>query len=119
MSTAAAGSPAGVLPDHGQRRVDPNYTITYVPGTLTIEQAALTISANNQSMTYGGTLPGLTASTGLGQRRHGCGLTTLPTLVHGAGQQSRRYYPITASGAVDANYTITTSRHADHRAGGR
>ena len=32
-----------------------NYTITYVNGTLTVNPAALTITANNASKTYGQT----------------------------------------------------------------
>ena len=34
-----------------------NYTITYVNGTLTVNPAALTITANNASKTYGQTAP--------------------------------------------------------------
>ena len=40
--------------------VDANYTISYVAGTLTVNPAGLTITANNQSKAYGAALPGLT-----------------------------------------------------------
>ena len=50
----------GTDPDRAQRRdllVGPgsNYTITYANGTLTVNPAALTITANNASKTYGQT----------------------------------------------------------------
>src|SRR3954451_18561232 len=34
-----------------------NYTFTFVTGTLTVNKAVLTVTAENASMTYGGTLP--------------------------------------------------------------
>ena len=36
---------------------DPNYTISYVPGTLTVTPATLTVTADNQSKVYGAALP--------------------------------------------------------------
>ena len=41
---------------------DPDYTISYVPGTLTVTPAPLTITANNVGKLYGAALPALTAS---------------------------------------------------------
>ena len=38
---------------------DPNYTIRYVAGALTVTPAPLTITADNQTMTYGGSMPAL------------------------------------------------------------
>jgi hypothetical protein len=40
---------------------DPNYTVSYAVGTLTVTKAALTVTADDKSMTYGA-LPALTAS---------------------------------------------------------
>ena len=51
-----------------------NYTITYVNGTLTVNPAALTITANNASKTYGqtATFAGTAFTDNRpGQRRHG------------------------------------------------
>ncbi len=39
-----------------------NYTIEYVPGTLTVDPAPLTVTANSQTMAYGSVVPTLTAS---------------------------------------------------------
>src|SRR5262249_37435707 len=41
-----------------------NYSISYQSGTLTIGQAQLTMTADNQSMTYGGSVPTFTISYG-------------------------------------------------------
>jgi hypothetical protein len=39
-----------------------NYNFTFVNGTLTVNKAVLTITANDTSMTYGGTLPAFSAA---------------------------------------------------------
>ena len=53
---AAASATVGTYPHRAQRRDGTglsNYTITYVNGTLTVNPAPLTITANNDSKTYG------------------------------------------------------------------
>ncbi len=108
-NTAVAGSPAGsyVLTPSGA--VDPNYAIQYVNGNYTISPAALTVTAINQSMTYGGTVPPLTASySGFVNGDKASSLTTQPILSTTATAASPAgTYSITASGAVDPNYTFT------------
>jgi len=42
--------------------MDADYTITYVLGNLTVTPATLTITANDQTMIYGGVLPALTVT---------------------------------------------------------
>ena len=39
---------------------DPNYTIGYVGGSVTIDKAPLTVTASSPAMTYGGTVPAIT-----------------------------------------------------------
>ena len=88
--------------------VDPDYSISYVSGTLTIGQAALTITADSQGMTYGGTLPTLTASyTGLVNGDTPASLSTLPTLATVPASSHAGSYAITASAAVDPDYSIS------------
>ena len=61
MTETSTGAPVsatvGHLPHRAQRRdghaVWSNYTITYVNGTLTVNPAPLTITANDDSKTYG------------------------------------------------------------------
>ena len=89
--------------------VDPNYTISYAPGTLKVTPAALTIAANDQTMTYGGTLPTLTvAYTGLVNGDTPASLTTAPTVTAPATNHVGTYMNvIVASGASDPDYTIS------------
>ena len=91
--------------------VDSDYTITYVGGTLTVTAAALTITADNQTKVYGAALPTLTASyTGFVNGDTSASLTTQPTLTTTATASSHvagSPYAITASGAVDSDYSIT------------
>ena len=108
LGTVPATSHAGAYPITAAGAVDADYAISYVSGTLTIGQAALTISADDQGMTYGGTLPALTATyTGLVNGDTPASLTTLPTLGTVPATSHAGAYPITASGAVDADYAIS------------
>jgi len=102
-------SPVGSYPITVFGAIDPNYSISYVKGTLSITPVALTIKANDASMTYGGSVPTLTATyTGFVNGDNASSLTTHPTLSTTASPTSIvGTYPITASAAVDPNYTIT------------
>ena len=61
--------------------MDPDYSISYVAGTLTVTPAALTITADNQTKVYGAALPTLTASySGFVNGDTPASLTTQPTL---------------------------------------
>jgi hypothetical protein len=107
-TTATPSSHVGVYPITASGAVDANYIISYVGGTLTVTQAALTITADSQSMVYGGTFPTLTASySGLVNGDTSASLSTQPTLSTTATPSSPvGNYPITASGAVDPDYSI-------------
>ena len=120
LATVPASSHAGSYAITAGAAIDPDYSISYVSGTLTIGQAALTITADSQGMTYGGTLPALTASyTGLVNGDTPASLTTPPTLATVPASSHAGSYAITASAAIDPDYSISyVSRHADHRAGG-
>jgi hypothetical protein len=88
--------------------VDPNYAITYVPGTLTITPAPLTISADPQSMVLGAPLPALTASfRGFVNGDTPASLSTPASLMTSAAPTSPAgSYPIWVSGASSTDYTI-------------
>ena len=108
-TTATAASPAGSYPITASGAVSANYTISYVAGTLTVNKVALTITANNQSKVVGAANPALTVSYGgfvNGETQ--ASLTTQPTVTTTAVTGSPvGTYPITASGAVAANYNIS------------
>jgi predicted hotdog family 3-hydroxylacyl-ACP dehydratase len=107
-TTATSSSASGTYPITVSGAADPNYTITYVDGTMTVGGAILTVIANSAFMTYGGTVPALTVSySGFINGDNASSLTTAPTLTTTATSAADAgAYPITASGAVDPNYTI-------------
>ena len=106
-TTALATSNFGTYPITATGAVDANYTITYASGTLTVDKVALLITADNKSKAYGAVLPTLTVSyTGL--VNGDLATATLPTISTTALATSNAgTYPISATGAADANYTIT------------
>ena len=108
-TTGTASSPVGTYPITASGAADPNYTISYVAGTLTVNPVGLTITANNQSKAYGAALPTLTVSySGFVNGDTVASLTTAPTVTTiGTASSAAGTYPITASGAGDANYTIS------------
>jgi hypothetical protein len=87
-----------------------NYGFAAAPDVsqgLTITPAPLTISANNQTMTYGGTLPTLTASyNGLVNGNTPSAITGL-VLATVPANSNAGSYAIDASGASNPNYDIT------------
>jgi hypothetical protein len=87
---------------------DANYTIGYVAGTLTVTPVGLTITANNQTKAYGAALPALTVGySGFVNGDSAARLTPPPAVTTtGTASSAVGTYPITASGAADANYTI-------------
>jgi len=107
-TTATTGSGVGAYPITGSGASAANYSISYTSGALTINQAPLTITADNQSKTYGSANPAFTASFSglvngdLSSVVSGLSLATTATAGSGVGA-----YPITGSGASAANYDIT------------
>ncbi|MDF2629263.1 MAG: hypothetical protein K0R39_3094, partial [Symbiobacteriaceae bacterium] len=86
-----------------------NYDITFVPGTLTVSPAALTVKANNQNRTYGTANAALTVTvTGfvLGETEANLG-GVLSVSTPATASSVPGTYAITPSGYTSANYTIT------------
>ncbi|WP_245235135.1 MBG domain-containing protein, partial [Pedobacter borealis] len=61
-TTAVTGSSVGTYPITASGAASSNYSISYTAGTLTVTQAALTITADNQSKVYGAANPTLTVT---------------------------------------------------------
>src|SRR5207249_1375050 len=109
-ATAAVGSSA-IVPSAAIFGVGvaSNYSITYTNGTLTVNAAALTITANNKSKQYSDLLPALDATYNgfvLGQDASALGgtLNCTSTAIALSGPGT---YPITCSGQTSSNYAIT------------
>jgi hypothetical protein len=110
-TTATAASHAGSYDITASGASDPNYLISYLPGTLAVTPAPLTITADNKTMTYGGTMPTLTVSyDGLVNGDTPTAFRTSPNIaptVNTVPATSHAgTYAITASGAADADYAI-------------
>ncbi len=109
FTTATTTSPTGTYPITPSGATSPNYTITFVPSTLTVTSAPLTITANLQSRPFGTANPTLTSTTTgfvngdtLASLATPVVLSTTALITSPAGT-----YPITVSGATSPNYTIT------------
>src|ERR1035438_8268484 len=90
-----------------------NYTITYASGQLTVNAAALTVTAANQQKNYGTALTLGTSAFTTGTLYNGDSVTSVALSSSGAAataQVAGSPYAITASGATGSglsNYTIT------------
>jgi hypothetical protein len=87
--------------------VDSNYRISYVSGTLTVNPAPLTITASSPIMTYGGTVPTITAIYS-GLENGDVAPATPPTCSVAGTVTNAGTYTTTCSGAVDSNYAPIT-----------
>src|SRR5207253_653245 len=110
-TTATASSAPGafaITVAHGTL-ASANYSFTFVSGTLTVTQAMLTITANNETRAYGAANPALMVSySGFVNGDTAASLATPPTVSTTATSASGAgTYPITATGAASANYTIS------------
>lgn len=108
-TTATATSEVGNYPITASGATDGNYSIAFVPGSLAITPASLTIRAEDKSRPLGTANPALTAVyTGLVNGDSPAVLDAPVVLATSADLDSAEgAYPITASGAADVNYNIT------------
>ena len=109
-TTATTGSPVNTYPITvtGLPSVT-NYTVTYLPGVLTVTPEALTIAAVDAERAQGAPNPVFTfAFKGFVNEDNAESLTTGPVASTTATASSARgTYPITVSGASSPNYTIS------------
>jgi len=87
-----------------------NYTFSYVAGSVTVSAASLNITASSPTMTYGGTVPTITATYTYGSVVNSStppsGLSGLSCATTATNTSPVGSYPSSCSGAVDTNYTI-------------
>ena len=108
-TTASSASPVGVYPIVCSGAIDSNYTISYVGGGMQVTPAALVITASSGSLTYGGSVPVITATySGFVNNDSAASLTTQPACSTTATSSSPvGTYQSSCSGSADGNYTIT------------
>ncbi len=107
-STAAVlGSPAGPYTTSCSGAVDPDYSFTYVEGTLTIDAVDHTNTPPSPTISYGSPLPAL--PPGFSGLTNGDTTTSTPPTCSTtpADPKNAGSYPVTCSGAVDSNYNIS------------
>ncbi|HET8628248.1 MAG TPA: MBG domain-containing protein [Thermomicrobiales bacterium] len=107
--TLSSRLPAGTYTVTCSGQTSADYGITYKPGTLTVNPAPLTVTANNQTMLLHGAVPPLTVTySGFVNGETAAALTAAPSCTTTATSSSPAgSYPITCSGAADPNYTFT------------
>ncbi len=113
-SATVAGSPYAISASNAVGNGVSNYTISYVSGQLTVNPAALTITASDQAKTYGQTASlGTTAFTSTGTLFNNdavTGVTLASAGAPGTATVAGSAYAISASNAVGSglsNYTIS------------
>src|SRR5207245_8288039 len=101
--------PVGKYEIQATGATDPNYSITFVKGSLEITPASLTITADDKTKVYGAALPALTASySGFVNGDTSASLTTPVSLSTTATANSAvGDHESVANGATDPNYSIT------------
>jgi len=106
VATAASG--VSTYPITVSGATIPNYDIVYVPATLTITKAVLTITAENKSRNYGAANPTFTVLyTGFVNGDNAAKLSTQPSTTSAANATSvPGNYPITVNGAASADYSF-------------
>ena len=102
-------SPVGTYPITVSKGTVGNYNVTYVAGTLTIEKAPLTVTADDLTKKQGDTMPAFTATySGFKNNETADVLTKQPTFTCDADEASAPgTYDINVSGAQADNYDIT------------
>jgi hypothetical protein len=103
-TTATSASAVGNYPIICSGAIDAGYAFTYVAGNIAVQAAPAIVTANNQSMAAGTTVPALTYTT----TPSGLTFSTAPTCSTTATSSSPYgTYSITCSGGVVPNYSLS------------
>ena len=107
-TTATNASGVGTYKTTCSGAAAPNYTFTYVDGSVTVTPALVTVTASSGSMTYGGAVPVTAPSySGWVKGQGPSVLTTEPVCATAATSASPTgTYSSSCSGAAAANYTF-------------
>lgn len=107
-TAASAASNVGTYAVTASGITDPNFNVTYVPGTLTVNKAPLTITANDFTRLYGDPNPQFTATyTGLASFDNASIVTGLKFSTAATVDSSVQIAAIVPGGATAPNYAIT------------
>ena len=105
-TTATQGSPAGDYPTTCEGALRSGHTIRYIAGTLTIAPAAVTVTASDATMDFGGSVPAITATySGLVGITEPAVLATCST--EATSTSTAGSYASSCEGASDPNHSFT------------
>jgi len=105
VTSATSSSPAGAYPITISGAVDSNYKITYKPGTLTINPAALAVTADPQTKVQDSADPALTYTASGFVNGDNTGIIT-GSLTRAPGENVGKYAITIGSLSAGHNYTI-------------
>ena len=106
-TTATSSSPVASYPISQGTLSAANYTITFVPGTLQITPAPLTVTATSTTSVYGSTLPALTYTTTAFVNGDTAVSASTALATTATSSSPVASYPISQGTLSAANYTIT------------
>ena len=107
-TTATISSAVGSYPITVTGGAAANYTLTLVNGTLTVNKASLTVTANKQSKVYGAANPSLTMSyTGFVNGDSASSITVPSISTTATVSSAAGAYPISLTGGSAANYSLS------------
>ncbi|HEX4126751.1 MAG TPA: MBG domain-containing protein [Acidimicrobiales bacterium] len=108
-TAATSSSPVGPYASSCSGASDPNYSFSYVNGSVQVDAAPLSIAASSPSVTYGSAPPTITPSySGFVNGDSASSLTASATCSTTATSSSPvGSYPSSCAGAADPNYTIS------------
>ena len=107
---ATTSSPVGVYPVAVTGLTSPNYTISFVPGLLTVGKAILTVNPASQAKVFGQGDPAFTFTySGFVNGETAAVIDVAPTCTVAGAHTAVGSYPITCSGGSDDSYTFAVS----------
>ncbi|WP_208948527.1 YDG domain-containing protein [Segnochrobactrum spirostomi] len=105
--TAQGAVNAGTYALTASGQTSANYTIAYQAGSLSVAERAITVAANNQTMTFGGSVPGLTWSVTSGSLVNGDTLSGALAATATSASPAGLYAILQGTLGASANYALT------------
>ena len=107
-SATGAAAGAGIHPIMASNGTAANYTLSYLPGTLSVDKAPLLVVADDKAKVYGGVDPALTATmSGFRYADTSVAVSGLTLSAPSGAAASAGSHPIVAAGGGADNYTLS------------
>jgi hypothetical protein len=107
-TVSGAHADAGSYPIVCSGGTDNNYNFSFVNGTLTVQKATLTVTADDKTITYGDSDPAFTfAYSGFKFTETASVIDSAPTCTVAGPHSNAGSYPIVCAGGTDNNYELS------------